>query len=216
MSIRTITTQAEMDQAVADGVHIKIRSPHGVWITVTACDSSTVTAYGSSTVTACDSSTVTACDSSTVTAKARVAVHLHSGHAHIDGGVLIDHTAEPGDAAMWCAYHDVRVTRGIATLYKAVDDAWTTSRGFDYSPGATPSAPDWSPASACGGGLHFSPSPIEALAYKPDAARFLAVGVALDTLVPILGGDTPKAKAPAVVVACREVDMDGREVRSDV
>ena len=279
MSIRTITTQAEMDQAVADGVHcIKIRSPHGVWITVGACgsstvtardsstvracdsstvtaydsstvracdsskvtarDSSTVTAYGSSTVTAYDSSTVRACDSSTVTAygsstvtaygsstvtaydsstvtaKARVAVHLHSGHAHIDGGVLIDHTAEPGDAAMWCAYHAVRVTHGIATLYKAVDDAWTTSRGFDYSPGATPSAPDWSPAPACGGGLHFSPSPIEALAYKPDATRFVAVGVALDTLVPILGG-TPKAKAPAVVVACREVDMDGRGVRSD-
>ena len=224
MSMRTITTQAELDRAIDDKVdYIDICSDRGVWITVTACDSATVRACDSATVTACDSATVRACgsatvtayDSATVRAQSRVAVHLHSGRARIDGGVLIDHTQEPSEADAWCAYHAVRVEGGVATLYKAVDDAWATSRGFDYQPGATPSAPDWSAVPSCGRGLHFSPSPIEALAYKPDATRFVAVGVALDTLVPILGVGTPKAKAPAVVVACREVDMDGREVRSD-
>ena len=266
---RTVTTQAELAQAIADGVtFVDIRSERGVWLmvracgsstvracgsstvraygssTVTAYGSSTVTAYSSSTVTACDSSTVTACDSSTVTAKSRVAVHLHTGCATVAGGVVIDHTQEPADPAAWCAYHDVTVTedwvdcpdcttgkitalrasgdycdtcggRGdsvkvrIATLYKAVDDAWTTDRGADYTPGTLPICPDWRDDNDCGGGLHFSPSPAESLAYHPDATRFLAVGVAVATLRPILGS-TPKAKAPAVVRACVQVDIDGQ------
>ena len=69
MSTRSVTTQEELDQAVADGIdRIEIRSSRGVLIEVTACGSSTVTAYGSSTVRAYGSSTVRACDSSTVTA----------------------------------------------------------------------------------------------------------------------------------------------------
>ena len=103
------------------------------------------------------------------------------------------------------------VTDGTATLYKAVSSQWTTSRGTDYSPGTLPTCDDWSDDSECGGGLHFSPSPMEASAYYPEATRFLAVGVAVDTLRPILGS-TPKAKAPCVVAPCREVDVDGREV----
>ena len=91
MSIRTVTTQSEFDQAVKDSIdYIDIKSSDGVWIEVSACDSSTVRAY--------DSSTVIAHDSSTVTAKCRVAVHLHSGRAHAAGGVLIDHTQETGGA----------------------------------------------------------------------------------------------------------------------
>ena len=179
--------------------------------TVRASDSSTVRAYGSSTVRAYGSSTVRAYGSSTVTARARVAVHLHSGRAKVVGGVLIDHTREPGDAAAWCEYHGVTTADGIATLFKAVDDKWTTPRGTSYAPGSMPTADDWRDDAECGWGLHFSPSPIEALAYHPEATRFLAVGVAIETLRPI-PGDTPKAKAPRVVVACREVDIDGCEV----
>ncbi len=195
--------------------------------TVRAYDSATVWAYGSSTVWASDSATVRASDSATVrasgsatvwasgsatvTARARVAVHLHSGRAKVVGGVLIDHTREPGDAAAWCEYHGVTTADGIATLFKAVDDKWTTPRGTSYAPGSMPTADDWRDDAECGWGLHFSPSPIEALAYHPEATRFLAVGVAIETLRPI-PGDTPKAKAPRVVVACREVDIDGCEV----
>jgi len=233
VSQRTITTQAELAQAIKDGVeYVDIKSPEGVWIEVRACDSSTVTAYdsstvraydsstvraygsstvrayGSSTVRAYDSSTVTAYDSSTVRARSRVAVHLHSGRATIAGGVLIDHTQEPTDPAAWCTYHDVTVADGIATVYKAVDDQWTTPRGTSYSPGALPKAADWRDDHECGGGLHFSPTPVEALAYHLEATRFVAVGIAVADLRPILG-DIPKCKAARVVAACREVTIDG-------
>ena len=262
MSIREVRTQKEFDQAVADGVKwIDIKSERGVWIEVTARDSSTVTArdsstvracgsstvaaydsstvaaydsstvraYDSSTVTAYDSSTVTAYDSSTVTARdsstvtaydsstvwaydSGVAVHLHSGAAKVDGGVVIDHTTERDmTPAQWCDYHGVKVEGGIAYVYKAVDGEWTTDRGFDYSPGATPKAPDWRDDRECGHGLHFSPSPAQALAYHCEASRFVRVGVSLDTLRPIYGG-TAKCKAPRVVVPCVEVDAHMNEI----
>ena len=213
MTIRTVTTQAELDKALAEKVdYIDIKSPAGVWLDVTACGSSTVRACGSSTVRAYDSSTVTACDSSTVTAKSRVAVHLHSGRATIAGGVLIDHTQEPTtNPADWCTWHNIDVTDGVATVYKAINDRWTTPRGVDYSPGQLPDCDDWTDNNECGGGLHFSPTPVHALAYHGDATRFVAVGVAVDELRPILGS-TPKCKAPRVVRACVEVDIDGREV----
>ena len=58
---RTVATQAEFDQAIADEVRvIEIASRPGEWILVLASDSSTVHAYNSSTVHACDSTMVTA------------------------------------------------------------------------------------------------------------------------------------------------------------
>ena len=84
-SAAVVRTQAELDEALAANTGlIEIRSPAGVWLTVMAT--------GSSTVTATDSSTVRAYGSSTVTASPCVAVHLHSGLATIDGGVVIDVT----------------------------------------------------------------------------------------------------------------------------
>jgi hypothetical protein len=180
--------------------------------TVTACDSSTVTACGSSTVTACDSSTVRACDSSTVRAGALVAVHLHSATVSLTGGVILDHTkVNDFTAQEWCDYHGVEVKEGIATLYKAVNDAWTTDRGTDYSPGRLPSCDDFTDTDTCGGGLHFGPTPVHALAYFGRATKFLAVGVNVSELRPITGC-TAKAKAPRVVRACVQVDINGREV----
>lgn len=93
---------------------------------------------------------------------------------------------------------------------------WTTDRGTDYSPGSAPEAADWEPDGQCGGGLHFSPYPMQALMYHdfgPDT-RFLAVGVRVDELSPILGS-TPKAKARRVVVPCREVTVDMEPVGGD-
>ena len=263
MMNRIVTTQEELDKAVADGIDwIEIRSSRGVLIEVTAYESSavtaygtstvraygtstvraygtsTVTAYGTSTVTAYDSSTVTAYDSSTVTAygtstvraygtstvraydsstvtaRSGVAVHLHDGKVKVEGGVVIDHTTERDmTPAQWCDYHGVRVEGGIAYVYKAVDGEWTTDRGSDYSPGATPEAPDWRDDRKCGHGLHFSPTPAQALAYHSEATRFVRVGVSLDTLRPIYGR-TAKCKAPRVIVPCVEVDLDMREVVS--
>ena len=239
MSKRTVTTQTELDAAIAAKIDwIEVNSPAGVWLevrksgsstvtaygsstvtacgssTVTACGSSTVTAYGSSTVTACDSSTVTACDSSTVTATPYAAVHLHSVHVHLTGGTVIDHTkVQLTDAKTWCAYHGVTVVKGVATVYKAVDDKWTTSRGTDYTPGSSPTAPDFNREDACGGGLHFGPTPSHALRYNPHATKFLAAQVALKDLVPITG-DSAKCKAPGVVAPLVACDIDGRVVTS--
>ncbi len=221
-----VATQTELDAALANPRvrSIDICSPAGVWLevaqppaygsaTVRAYDSATVRAYGSATVRASGSATVWAYDSATVRARPRLAVHLHSGRVTVSGGVLIDHTSEPTDPIAWCDYHGVEVVDGIATLYKAVNDKWTTDRGTDYSPGSLPSCDDWRDDSDCGGGLHFSPTPMEAQAYHREATRYLAVGVTVADLRPIVRpGDTPKAKAPRVVVACREVDVDGEAV----
>ena len=153
-------------------------------------------------------------DSSSVEAGSHVAVMLHSGAAKIAGGVIIDHTVvRDFDAAQWCAYHGVKVVDGIATVYKAVDYKWTTSRGTSYAPGSLPEAADWRGDRECGGGLHFSPTPSEARECHLDATRFVAVGVRLDEMQPIPGG-TAKCKARRVVVACREVTIDRTEVAS--
>ena len=217
MSI-TVTTQQALDDAIAAGHEdIVVDSPRGVWVTVhasgsatvTASGSATVAAYGSATVHAYGSATVHASGSATVTATPKVAVHLHSGRCTIAGGVLIDHTTiDLTDPQTWCDYHGVPTVDGIATDHKAVDDDWTTVRGTDYRPGATPSAPDWRDDHECGGGLHFSPHPWQAHEYMPDATRFVAVGVAVADLRPILGA-TPKCKAPRVVSPCVEVTIDG-------
>ncbi|MGO5253363.1 DUF7666 domain-containing protein [Collinsella bouchesdurhonensis] len=176
--------------------------------TVTACDSTTVTAYDSATVAAYGSATVRAHDSATVTARPRVAVHCHSRRASIVGGVIIDHTQEPTDPDAWCAYHGIEVADGVATVYKAVGDNWISPHGTSYAPGTLPEAADWRDDNDCGGGLHFSPSPAEATAYHREATRWLAVGVSVADLRPILG-DTPKCKAPRVATPCRPVTIDG-------
>jgi hypothetical protein len=184
--------------------------------TVTAYDSSTVTAYDSSTVTAYGSSTVRACDSSTVRASSHVAIHLHSSTVIPEGGVVIDHTKiDLTDLKTWCEYQGIEVDGKTAYLYKAVDDNWTTEKGFDYSPGSTPVAPDFNRRNECGGGLHFGPSPAHALAYNPRATRFVRVGVALRDLVPITTGATAKAKAKKVTDPCVEVDMHMRPVERE-
>ena len=232
-----VRTQQELDAALAAGEGwIEIRSEAGVWLTVAATGSATVTAYGSATVRAYGSATVTATDSATVRASGsatvraygsatvraydsatvratpHVAVHLHSASVDISGGVVIDVSKPILDPADWCAYHGVTVSKaGVATLYKAVGDDYLSTWGGDYTPGTKPSDPDWYDDNKCGHGLHFSPTPGQALAYMRNATRFVEVGVKVTELCPIPGG-TAKCKAPRVVRACREVDIDGTRI----
>ena len=199
-----VKTQSELDSALAAGAEgiIIIASPAGVWLNVH--DSAVVRASGSA--------VVTAYDSAAVTASAHVAVRLQSPHAIASGGVIIDmSTINLTDAASWCEHHGVKVVDGVATVFKAVDDSWTTDRGTDYSPGSLPDALDWRDDHERGGGLHFSPWPWQALEYHPEATRFIAAGVSIETLRPLRGG-IPQCKAPRVVVACREVTINGAEV----
>ncbi|AXQ60755.1 hypothetical protein I5H32_gp055 [Mycobacterium phage EleanorGeorge] len=162
----TVRTQQELDQALADRADaIDIESAPGVWLRLTDSSSSRVVARGSA--------RVEARDSSRVEAGKYVAVHLHSQRVTLDAkGAVIDMTAvDLTDPATWCDYHGVRVCDGIAYLYKAVNQQWTTDRGVDYSPGSTPEAPDWDPDwRDCGKGLHFCahPMPVSGL---PRPAR---------------------------------------------
>ena len=172
--------------------------------TVTAYDSATVTAYDSATVRATGSATVTAYDSATVRATEYVAVHHLSQRASVTGGVIIrPKTDTPAD---WCDFYGVDVKRGMAVLYKAVEDDWqgTHKRGITYRPGDKPKAPDFSPVAECGGGLHLSPRPFMARTYCQDATHFVACKVRVADL--ILLGD--KVKVPGCTVL-HEVDEDG-------
>jgi hypothetical protein len=186
--------------------------------TVTACGSSTVTAYGSSTVTACDSSTVTAYGSSTVTAYgsstvtagSHTAVHLHSGSARIEGGVLIDHTAiDESVPATWASYHGAQTAEGVATVYKAVRADLKSQHGALYTVGSEVSCDDWRDTDECGNGLHFSPSPAQASSYDEEATRWLECTVKLSDLRPLTGSSTAKCKTKRAFVV-REVDITGR------
>ena len=178
--------------------------------TVEAYGSATVEAYGSATAWAYDSATVEAYGSATVQASKYVAVRLHSARVTLDGGVLIDLTQlDLTDPATWCDYHGVTVTDGIAEVFKAVNDQWTTDRGINYQPGSLPTAPDWKPTRECGHGLHFCARPaVSKDQYFPAATRFVRVGVRLDEMVCL--GD--KIKAPRVVSPCTEVDIHGQVV----
>ena len=118
------------------------------------------------------------------------------------------------DPREWCDYHGVLISKaGVATVYKAVTDSYLSGWGMAYTPGSKPFARDWVDNNDCANGLHFSPSPSQALAYHQEATRFLACGVKVDDLRPIPGG-TAKCKAPRVVRACVEVDIDGKPVAS--
>ncbi len=226
----TVKTQAALDQAIADEVNtIYLESEDGVWLTlnssdsahvvagdsahVVAWDSAHVEARGSAHVEAWDSAHVEAWDSAHVVAGSFVAVHLHSQRVELTGGVVIDMTAiDRTDPQTWCDLNGIKVADGIATVYKAVNDAYEAGQEWtltSYAPGSTPEAADWRDDNDCGGGLHFGPTPAAATAYRTDATRWLQVGVALAEMRPIPGG-TAKIKAPRVVVPCVEVDRYGK------
>ena len=174
---------------------------------VVAWESSRVVARDSSRVVAWGSSQVEAWDSSQVEASPHVAVHLHSAHATVEGGVLIDVIDVDATTTGWCEYHGVEIRDGHAIVYKAVDDEWTTPRGFRYEPGARLVAPDWDGEyDGCGNGLHFGPTPGHARDYYPDATRYVEVAIPVTESRPIRDGDPAKIKARSCLVL-GEVDI---------
>ena len=215
MSRTTVTTQADLDAALAahrddaDG-EIYIRSTTGVWLEIRDTGRCYVRAF--------DSSTVRAFGSSTVQASKYVAVHLHSARATVEGGVLIDLTqVDERDAREWCDIHGAEIVGDTALLYKAVDGEFAAGHSYrltTYAVGSTVTAADWRADHSCGGGLHLSPHPEQALEYRTDAARMLLVEVDLADLSPIpslVSGGAAKCKVRACRVL-REVALDGSEL----
>jgi hypothetical protein len=180
---------------------------------VTAYGSSQVTAYGSSQVRACDSSQVTAYDSSQVRASKQVAVTIHGKYPKVVGGVKI-HFKTPGTTKEWIDNYAVETKRGIAILYKGVDENFMSPRGGNYTPGTTPEAKDWDGGKEeCGGGFHFSPVPAMTLKYNGSAKKFVACPVKVSEIVVHKDAMYPdKVKAPRVCAPCYEVDINGKRV----
>ena len=221
-----VHNQDELDAALNNPKYtysdheIIIDSPDGVWLEVHDRRYLDVRAYGSSTVRAYGSSTVLAYESSTVTAGSLVAVHLFSANATINGGVIIDVTTiDDSDAKQWVDYHGAEINGDEIFLYKALGEDLISGKIYDsrikWPTSGVVSCDDWEPNNECGGGLHLSPHPHQAVAYcEPEAQRMLLCSVKLEDIYPISTYSGPKCKVRSVTVL-REVALDGGDLKEE-
>jgi len=184
MKERQVSTQDELDQALKDGDRPILIGGGNFEVRY----SSQVRAYGSSQVTAC-------------------------GSSHVIGGKQIK-IVKPKTATQWCSFYGLPIKSGTVTLFKAVSDDYKSNRGFDYTPGTTPEAPDWDGGKIeCGCGLHFSPRPFMTLKFFNKAKRFIACPVKVASIAVHPDGDYPeKVKAPRCCGPVWECDIDGNPV----
>ena len=103
--------------------------------------------------------------------------------------------------------HGLATVPGAVIMFKAVHDDLQSDHGTKYIPGLTATAKDYRPTRECGAGLHFSPTPANALNYTSHGARFLACAVDRKTM--IILGDKVKARSCRVL---HEVDQNGRKL----
>jgi hypothetical protein len=147
-----------------------------------------------------------------ITAEPSVRVSTLRGNPIIEGTTRIFKNTEDTPEA-WCQFFDVPIQPdGTVTLFKALNAGFKATRNdFEYLPGSCPVAPDWDPNRECGGGLHFSPTPRDALRFNPGARHFVACPILLSEIkTHIFSGVFPeKVKAPRVSKPCFEVDIDG-------
>ena len=217
MTTFEVSTQKELDAALKKAGKLDIVACVGDG-RFTARESSHVEAWGSSHVEARESSHVEAWESSHVVASKYVSVHKLCPRAVVRGGVIIE--PPPIDsAAAWLDYYGVEVKRGIAVVYKSVDEDWHASNALpdgtmpDYSPGSKPEAPDFDPAPRdCGKGLHACARPSAALTYH-SGPKFVAIPVRVkDMGAPAPGGDTRKIRFKCAAQPIYEVDIYGEVV----
>ena len=99
----------------------------------------------------------------------------------------------------------------MLTVYKAVRADLRSSYGFVYTVGETVTDPLWRDDHDCGGGLHFSPTPVMAAGYDDKATRFLECRVQAADVRTVPGSGAAKLKARSAVVV-REVTITGEPV----
>jgi hypothetical protein len=134
------------------------------------------------------------------------------GAAKIEGGRQVVVRRET--AQEWCDYYGVKVTDGVALLYKGVRTDFSSPHGADYTPGTIPVADDWDGGKReCGGGLHFSPTPRMTHEFIDNPAHYLACPVALADIAVHPDGTYPqKVKARGCAAPVYEVDEDGERI----
>ena len=226
-----VHSQAQFDACVKAGNIAIVIGCHVVaWgnSSVEARESSSVVAWGNSSVVAWENSSVVAWGNVfirlfgalKINASAHVVIMLHGKAKQIIGGKRIK-ANKPKTPQEWCSHHGVSVKDGIATLFKAVDEDYSTSKARKvnvfYKPGEVPIAPDWDGGKAeCGGGLHFSPTPYLALSFNYDAKKFVACPVELKDISVHPDGDYPdKVKAKGCCAPVYEVDRKGNRLTSE-
>jgi len=152
-----------------------------------------------------------------VRATARVAVLVRGSLPKVRGGKQT--CIRIRNAKEWCNYYGIPIKSGVVVLYKSVNGDY--SSGHDgavfYKPGTKPKAPDWDGGDAeCGGGLHFSPTPMLALDfYSPNDGRLVGCPVRVSEIV--VHGDAEclqKVKAPRCCGKVFECDRNGRRVEA--
>jgi hypothetical protein len=171
---------------------------------------------GSAQVTAYDSAQVRVSGSAQVTASKCVAVTVtpsrYDGRTpKVTGGVVIN-VPKIKTVEEWCEYHGVKVSRGNAILFKAVDNDLRSYYGFEYPIGKRVEAPDWDGGvQECGGGLHFSPQAhaTRKFASEQEAPKLLACRVRLVDIVIHPDGSYPQKCKAKGCTPLHEVDEDG-------
>ena len=180
-----------------------------------AWDSASVRASDSASVEAWGSASVEAWDSASVEAGKYVAVHVHSQHVTVEGGVVIDMSKlDCTDPYVWCDLHGITPIDGFVRVAKYVDPEWRAGHSHTvttYTPGTVVTADDWQPTPKCGKGLHFGATPtrarLSAWQYFGPGARYVLCEVDLSEAIAV--GDKLKARSCRVL---HEIDDRGREV----
>jgi hypothetical protein len=225
MNWTKISTQAELDAAIAkDGGWLdcqasfrfsltkgswRVRAAFGFKASVVAWENSSVEAWGNV--------FVRLFSALKIKASAHVAIMRHGPAKSLDGGRVLE-ANKPSTPADWCDHYGVAVENGVATLYKALDEDFSTDRAraknISYAPGQTPAAPDWDGGvEECGGGLHASPHPKMALEFNSTAKRFAACPVKLEGISVHPDGYYPhKVKFSGCCAPCYEVDRNANPV----
>ena len=229
MNIIAVTTQGQLDKALADGhTDLIVDAPDGAWLEIrydglvrlrgssraVLRGSSRAVLWGSSSAELRGSSSAELRESSSAELGKYTCVHVWSkmvtftGTGHIIDVTDLDHT-KLGD---WLDYNSTTVAEdGLLHLFKAVDDNLCSaySRGeFAYEIGATVKPARWADGHDCGEGIHLCPSPRHARNHFREATRFLEVTCTLEDFRCI---DWSKGKAREAVVV-REVDIDGAPI----
>ena len=145
---------------------------------------------------------------------AHAVAYLHSPNAWASGAHVIDMTkVDLHDPETWAAHKAADLVDGEVILWKALGESKTSGERFGcpvtWEAGYSVSCDDWDPTPECGGGLHLSPYPREAITYLKDATRMFKCVATLTDIVPIISDvKADKCKARTVRVIA-ETNMDG-------
>ena len=230
--IKKVTTQEELDEALAAGIiDLLIDRPDGA--TPLDIENKKVRLWGNSRAILRDNSRADLRDSSSADLRDNSSAILRckssadlkkftvawkkSVDATITGtGHVIDMSAvDLSNPDEWVEYVGANVDEdGQIHLYKAVDDnlesAYSKDK-FAYTVGSIVEPEWWDDHNVCGNGIHLCPSPQHARDHFPDATRFLEVTCDAATFIPI---DTSKIKTAQAYVL-REVDICGTPLKED-